>query len=142
MRFGTEFQIDLVSAKAAFEQNSQYFTHKDLSPDAREAVWRAKAALFRCSKCRYTACLACCPEKALSYWVRKEAGAKSKVPKIQGPGVAISPLLPVLSLFLSSFFVTFCDFFFMGGQGLVFNPGAFTNYFGPREVFITHACIF
>ena len=27
----------------------------------------------------------------------------------------------------------------MGGQGLVFNPGAFTNYFGPREVFITRA---
>ena len=33
-------------------------------------------------------------------------------------------------------------FLFMGGgggQGLVFNSGAFTNYFGPREVFITRA---
>ena len=39
----------------------------------------------------------------------------------------------------------FCDFylglffFHGGGQGLVFNPGAFANYFGPREVFITRA---
>ena len=62
--------------------------------------------------------------------------------------MAISPLLPVLSLFLS-FSLLFCDFFFGivffswvgggGGQGLVFTPGAFTNCFGPREVFITRA---
>ena len=60
--------------------------------------------------------------------------------KVPGPGVAISPLLPVLSLFISSFFVTFFvgTFFFMGGgggggQGLVFISGAIINYFGPRS---------
>ena len=64
---------------------------------------------------------------------------RNKVPNIQGPGVAISPLLPVLSLFLLFFFETFFvtlflgHFVFMGGgggQGLVFIPGAFTNSFG------------
>ena len=59
--------------------------------------------------------------------------------------MAISPLLPVLSLFVSSFLLLFLDCLFFhgwgggGGQGLVFNPGAFTNYFGPREVFIIRA---
>ena len=69
----------------------------------------------------------------------QEQGAKD--PRTRG-GYLSSPSCPFsLCLF---FFVTFFGLLFFswvggGGQGLVFNPGAFTNYFGPREVFITRA---
>ena len=68
---------------------------------------------------------------------------RSKVPKIQGPGVAISPLLPVLSLVLSSSFVSFLSFFFMGGggggRGLSLFQVHLLIFLGPPVVFIPGA---
>ena len=69
---------------------------------------------------------------------------RNKVPKIQGPRVAISPLLPVLSLFFSSFFVTcfFWDIFFHGGgggRGLSLFQVHLLILLGPPVVFITGA---
>ena len=90
------------AAKTAFEQNSQNFTHKDLSPNAREAVWRQSCTL-QVPKAQVHSLPSLLPRESFELLVRKEAGAKSTVPKIQGPGLAVSPLLPVLSLFLSSF---------------------------------------
>ena len=78
-----------LAAIDSLTKNSQYYTAKNLPPQALEAIRESHTRLTYCSKCRFqTACLACDAAKELAHYVKKEADKAGKVPKIiEGPGL-------------------------------------------------------
>ena len=86
-----------ISAQALLDKNSQYFQASMLSSEAKHCIFLAHHASTGCSRCRYSAgCLSCDGQKALAYFMRKEANSKDKVPKFEGPGAKEWGLLLLL----------------------------------------------